>query len=302
MTTYTRRQLVVAVAVGVIGSSLAGYAVGSSTASSPDVIASSAVIASAEVEQPADTAGSTIAPVGPEGYELVFSSEFDESLGDEWSTCYWWQVDGGCTIETNGEQQWYRPEGVNVADGVVTLTAEEIDQTTTDGSTLPLRSGMISTGHVDNDVDDPGFAFTYGYVEARVRLPEADGTWPAVWLLSADRTSLPEIDIMEWYGSRPEAVTAHVHQRIDDERASQRIDLDVDDVAGEWHTVAVDWQEDHIEFFFDDVSMGIVDDADLIPDTPLYLIINLAMGGRAGDVDVDALPQTFAIDWIRVWQ
>jgi beta-glucanase (GH16 family) len=234
---------------------------------------------------------------------LVFAEEFSgDSLGEAWSTCYWWQVDGGCTIASNDEQQWYRPEAVEVADGMAILTASDDPQLTTDGSTLPFRSGVITTGHVDNDVDEPGFAFTFGRVEARVRFPDGDGTWPAVWLLAADRTSLPEIDIMEWYGSRDTVVTSHVHQRVDGEAERERVDAIAGDIAGEWHEVGVEWSSDLVEFFFDGRSIGAIDDRELIPSTPMYLIANLALGGAAGEVDTDALPQTFAIDWIRVWQ
>ncbi len=248
---------------------------------------------------------------GPAAYDLppaadqrlIFSEDFSgDTLDDVWSTCYWWQVDGGCTIASNDEEQWYRPEAIEVTDDMVILSATDDPQLTTDGSTLPFRSGVITTGHVDNDVEAPGFTFTYGRVEARVRFPDGEGTWPAFWLLSADRTSLPEIDIMEWYGSRETVVTSHVHQRVDGDRERARIDYVADDIAGEWHEVGVEWSPERVEFFFDGASIGSVDDRDLIPTTPMYIIANLALGGPAGEVDVDALPQTFAIDWIRVWQ
>lgn len=265
------------------------------------VVAAGVSLVGCGTSSPDATADDTLPPVADR--RLVFEEDFDgDELGDVWTTCYWWQVDGGCTIASNDEEQWYRPEAVTVGDGVVTLTASDDEQVTTDGSLLPFRSGVITTGHVDNDVEDPGFAFTYGQVEARVRFPDGEGTWPAVWLLSADRTSLPEIDIMEWYGSRENVVTSHVHQRIDGEREKERVDNVASDIAGEWHVVGAEWTADHVEFFFDGRSMGVVDDPDLVPTTPMYLIANLALGGPAGDVDVDALPQTFAIDWIRVWQ
>lgn len=239
----------------------------------------------------------------PAGYRLTFSDEFDDDqLGSAWSTCYWWQIDGGCTIASNDEEEWYRPEAVTVEDGIVELTASKSPQRTVEGGTLPFRSGMISTGHVDNDVADPGFAFTYGFVEARVRFPVGAGTWPAVWLLSAERVSLPEIDLMEWYGNRPDVVTAHVHNTVDGERAKQRLEIAVDEAAGEWHDVAALWTADRIDFFFDGEHVGAVDDRDLIPSTPMYLILNLALGGPAGDVDPAALPTSFDVDWVKVWQ
>lgn len=238
------------------------------------------------------------------GMELVFDADFDgDSLGPEWSTCLWWQVDGGCTITSEmPEQQWYRPEAVTVADGVVTLTATADEQRATDGRLLPFRSGVITTGPRDNEAESSGFAFTHGYVEARVRFP-AGGTavWPAVWLLSADRESLPEIDLMEWYGTRHALVTGHVHQRIDGERASRRLELPVDDPSDGWHEVALSWEAGRVEIFFNSTSMGVIED-ETVPTTPMYLIINLAVGGRSGEPDPTQFPQAFQVDWIRVWQ
>ena len=236
--------------------------------------------------------------------ELVFHQSFDEpTLDDVWRTCYWWQVDGGCTIASNDEQQWYRPEGVSVTDGALRLTLSADPQRTTDGDVLPYRSGMVSTGQVDDRSDQVGFAFTYGVVEARVRFPEGDGVWPAVWLLSADKTSLPEIDLIEWYGSQPDVATRHAHERIDGERASGRIEVSSPtSLAGEWHDIAVDWTSDRIIFYFDGIETGRVDNTKLVSDSPMYLIINLAAGGPAGDVDPSVLPQSLLVDWVQIWQ
>ncbi len=239
----------------------------------------------------------------PAGYELVFADEFDGSdLSDDWVTCYWWQVDGGCTIASNDELEWYRPEAVSVDDGALELTASVDPQETTDGDVLPYQSGLVTTGHLDNDTDDIGFAFTYGYIEARIQLPEGDGLWPAVWLLSADRTSLPEIDLIEWYGSRETIASSHVHERVDDERASERVDTVLTETPDRWHTVAALWTPESVTFFLDGVQTGSVVDPELIPATPMYVIFNLALGGPAGDVDADALPQSFRVDHLRIWQ
>lgn len=256
---------------------------------------------------PAPLPSSTQLPSQPfenDELELVFADEFDgTALGDAWSTCYWWQIDGGCTISSNDEEQWYRSDGVDVHDGLLRLTVTDEEQRTTDGDDLPFTSGMVSMGHEDFDTSTIGFEFTYGIVEARVRFPEGDGLWPALWLLSADRTSLPEIDLFEWYSSRPDVVTSHVHQRIDGDRESERIETSFDDsLAGEWHDIAMEWTEDRVVFYFDGEETGSVDDEDLVPNTPMYLIMNVATGGPAGDVDASALPQSMAVDFVRVWQ
>lgn len=236
-------------------------------------------------------------------WSMVFSDEFDGTdLENGWNTCHWWQVDGGCTIASNDEQQWYRPEAVSVGDGVLLLTATADPQTTTDGQRLPYRSGMVTTGYADNDDASATFAFTYGYVEVRMQLPTGAGTWPAVWLLSADRESLPEIDLFESYGSRPDAMTAHVHREVDGERSSVRFEAPVVTSSDGWHVVGLEWMPDSIEFNLDGEVVGRVDDPASIPDTPMYLIVNLALGGPAGDVDAASLPQQMQVDYVRVWQ
>ena len=240
-----------------------------------------------------------------EQWRLVFSDEFERGgLGDIWRTCYWWQVDGGCTIATNAELEWYRPEAVGLADGSLVLTADAIPQRTTTGDTLPYRSGMVSTGARSSHRGElPSFAFTYGFVEARVRLPVGAGTWPAIWLLSADNRSLPEIDIAEWYGIRPDLVTMHVHQRVDGVRRSQRVELATGDISGTWRVFGMHWSPEAVVFYVDGVEAGRVTDPALVPTTPMYLLLNLAVGGgRAGTPDPAAFPTTFAVDHVRVWQ
>lgn len=243
------------------------------------------------------------ASVDADGWRVVFDDTFSgDSLDPVWSTCHWWQVDGGCTIITNDEQQWYRPEGVAVRNGELQLTATSNEQMTSDGRRLPIRSGMVSTGPRSNESQTSGFEFTYGVVEVRAWLPDGGGTWPAIWLLSADKESLPEIDILERYGNHPELSTSHVHQRVDGRRASARTEVLGLDLDGGWHVFGVDWSAEAVVFSIDGVETGRVTDAELVPTTPMYLIINLAMGGTAGTVDLDVLPQTFRIDEVVVRQ
>mmetsp|Transcript_22253 Transcript_22253/g.76350 ORF Transcript_22253/g.76350 Transcript_22253/m.76350 type:complete len:422 (-) Transcript_22253:41-1306(-) len=64
----------------------------------------------------------------------------------------------------------------------------------------PIVSAMVSTKH--------SFAFTYGTLETRIRVPVGDWVWPAVWLLPVgDKYSgwpmSGEIDLMEARGNGP---------------------------------------------------------------------------------------------------
>jgi beta-glucanase (GH16 family) len=243
-----------------------------------------------------------VVAAAPADWSITFDDEFDgDQLGAQWTTCFWWQVDDGCTIASNEELEWYLADGVSVVDGILRLQATADPQRTTDGVSLPFRSGMVSTGPAADEGTAAGYTFTYGYVEVIVRFPTGGGTWPAVWLLSADLTSTPEIDIVERYGDEP-IVKSRVHQRVDGDKESQGLEATLVPTTDGWHRVGVLWAPDRVEFFLDDVLTGIIDDERLVPGTPMYVIINLAMGGRAGAVDGEALPQQFEIDRIRVWQ
>ena len=74
------------------------------------------------------------------------------------------------------------------------------------------RSGLLASA----DAWNGGFAQMYGYFEARIKLPNGPGTWPAFWFSrSWPRGSPPgvtvEIDLLEYYGKFPEGFHSVVH-------------------------------------------------------------------------------------------
>lgn len=240
----------------------------------------------------------------PPEWPLAFADEFDGAeLSAKWHTCFWWEVDdAGCRIASNDELQAYRREAVVVRDGQLEMTVTASDQEMVDEVALPYRSGMVSTGRSSSDLaENPLFAFTFGYVEARVRVPSAEGLWPAVWLLSADNESLPEIDILEWYSGRPDIVTMHVRQSIDGEEVAERHELDVTDLPEGWHTFGALWTPSEVVFTMDGTVSARTTDVQLIPTTPMYLILNLAVAERAGHLEPQELPQSFDVDYVRIW-
>ena len=138
------------------------------------------------------------------GGRVVLDENFDGGTLDasRWNTCHWWD-DGGCTIASNNELEWYRPEQVTVADGTLRLTAAPNRYEASDGETYEFTSGMVTTGPTPDD-DNAKVAITYGTVEARFKAPAGRGLWPAIWLLPASKESRPEIDLLEMIGQDPE--------------------------------------------------------------------------------------------------
>ncbi|HET8914952.1 MAG TPA: glycoside hydrolase family 16 protein, partial [Propionibacteriaceae bacterium] len=142
---------------------------------------------------------------------VVLDESFDGATLNTsiWNTCHWW-ADHGCTIATNDELEWYLPEQVSVSDGALRLTADRDPTRGSDGREYEYRSGMVTTGPISSD-SEAKVSWTYGTVEARLRVPAGRGLWPALWMLPASGESRPEIDIMEVFGQDPGLNIMHFH-------------------------------------------------------------------------------------------
>jgi beta-glucanase (GH16 family) len=229
--------------------------------------------------------------------EPAFADEFDDPAATEagWERCYYWQPTH-CTNEFNEELEAYVPEGVEVVGGELRLTARPEDDLTGflfDGTphTFPYSSGMVtSLGH---------FEFTYGYVEARARVPAGRGLWPAIWMLPSSHETPPEIDVMEYVGHEP-ATTFHTVHRPGDDSSQVTVPFE-GPVADGFHVFGVRWEETAITYYVDGVERGRITRD--VPAVPMYLLANLAVGGEwPGPPDAStAFPATFAVDYIRVW-
>lgn len=167
------------------------------------------------------------------------------------------------------------------------------------------------------------FKFTYGKVEARIKLPYAQGTWPAFWMLGANISKVGwpasgEIDVMENFGvQNKDASVNHgtIHgpgyagagiSAIYTLPANQQISAD-------FHVFSVDWEPGSIEFFVDGNSYLKTTPASLpsggqwvFDKNSMFLLLNLAIGGSPAPVGYpDAttqFPQDMLVDYVRVYQ
>ena len=140
------------------------------------------------------------APVGATGeWNLVFQDDFNATSLDtaKWATCYDWN-NKGCYHQSNNELNWYDAAHISVSGGAAHLTATNTPITGSDGHPYDYVSGMITTGR-DSYFAPAKYNFQYGYAEARLKLPAGQGLWPAFWLLPADQSWPPEIDIFEFF-------------------------------------------------------------------------------------------------------
>jgi beta-glucanase (GH16 family) len=246
---------------------------------------------------------------------LTFSDEFDTlrrvpsnqpASPGTWRTTYGNGASKSLdsrTLRNNQEMQVYvdpemtdrqgRPIGTDpfaVHDGVLDLIAKRADpalQPEIGG--YSYTSGLISS--------QPAFAQLYGYFEARVKLPAGKGLWPAVWMLPADLSWPPEIDIMESIG---DPLVAHmtIHSG-----AAKTQGVEVHPTSDGFHTYAVEWDPKLVIFYLDGVEMQrSPTPADM--HKPMFIVANLAVGGVwAGPPDQSTvLPAKFSIDFIRSYR
>lgn len=205
---------------------------------------------------------------------------------------------GSRTIASNGELEVYvdpefRGLGLNpfqLHDGVLSILASPL--TPAEGARLGGRqyaSGLIST--------QPSFSQLYGYFEIRAELPRGKGLWPALWMLPADMSWPPEIDIMESIGD-PRTVYASLHTKTGD-----GFTQDVQLAGAGFHTYAVSWDSRQLIWYVD--GREVVrkpTPADM--HEPMYLLANLAVGGRwPGAPDrTTRFPAAFSIQFVRAYR
>lgn len=160
------------------------------------------------------------------------------------------------------------------------------------------------------------FDFRYGRVEVRARLPSGQGVWPAIWLLPSKQiygtTYWPdngEIDIAEWFSACPHEVRAsvHTHERNHRNRTQVTAVCPGNDWSSAFHTFAVEWREERIEFFVDEKKflsyLKSSGDWRRWPfDREFYILLNVAVGGLGGDPDPDSFPHRMEVDYVRVYR
>jgi beta-glucanase (GH16 family) len=237
--------------------------------------------------------------IPPPGTHVTFDASFTGSALNTkvWSNCYWYATsDAGCGHSgVYNEVQWYLPAQDHVADGQLNLVASPTSTPGTnaqgDDQVYPCRSGMVTT--------DPGFVFTYGYLQVVARIPQGRNTWPALWMLPANHaTDLPEIDIMEIIGSVTNQPDLAFHPAVGKTRTmvAQTADL-----SSGWHTFGLNWEPGSLTWYIDGKSEFVV--TSQVPDQPMYFLANLAVTNAILPLQLpESCTATMSIRSVKVWQ
>ncbi|MDX1415185.1 MAG: family 16 glycosylhydrolase, partial [Candidatus Promineifilaceae bacterium] len=254
---------------------------------------------------------------GPSGWELVWSDEFNGPAGTPPDPQNWAYEIGDGVVNGipgwgNDEFQYYTDDPANAAtdgQGNLVLTVREAD------GSLPCYYGPCEYTSARLITKNKA-EFAYGRIESRILVPDGEaGLWPAFWSLGTDIDLVGwpqtgEIDFMEYVSRLPNEIFGTIHGPGYAGGASFGNVYDFGEpVYNNYHTFAIEWQPDLIEWYVDGILYHTATPADVAPNEwvfndPIFLLLNVAIGGNfGGPIAPDLqLPQSMAVDYVRVYQ
>ncbi len=255
------------------------------------------------------TGGTVVTPPPPAQWNIVWDDEFKGpaiNLGN-------WVFETGGGGWGNNELENYtsRTNNARIVNGQLII---EADQENYGGSSY-TSARMKTQGRS---------SWTYGRVEARIKIPRGQGIWPAFWMLGTDIGSVGwptcgEIDIMENIGKTSDQGTVHgtIHgpQSGGDYNGGAGVTGTYTlpggkALADDFHIYAVEWTPNQIKWFMDTnqyftaTAAGLPGGATWVFTQPEFLLFNLAVGGNwpGNPNGTTVFPQQMIVDYVRVYQ
>tara|TARA_R110002126_G_scaffold77796_3_gene193965 strand:+ start:29075 stop:30727 length:1653 start_codon:yes stop_codon:yes gene_type:complete len=254
--------------------------------------------------------------------QLVWSDEFDNNILDtgKWHHQTIGIVNGGWA---NGEVQHY-------------TNSSENSFVVNDNLHIVAKRKTIMQNGVSRDFTsarlNSKYAFTYGRIDVKAKLPEGEGTFPAIWTLGKNisetgtfwetqgfgTTPWPdcgEIDIMEHGLHAKDVVSSALHTRSSFGGTVNTKTKMLSDVANTYYVFSMNWSPNQITFLIDnevhytykkpanftDVNSDGINDGWPF-DEPQFLLINFAMGGISGTPDPNFTESSLLVDYVRIYQ
>lgn len=249
--------------------------------------------------------------------DLVWSDEFNANgVVDSNNWFHQTQLPAGGSW-FNGEVQHYTNQQTNsfVDSGLLNIVAKK-ENFTDQNVTKQFTSARLNSK----------FAFKYGRIDVRAKLPIESGTWPAIWMLGKNvnedggyfdalygTTNWPacgEIDIME-HGIFPSEninfIQSALHTTSSSGNTVNKGGIIASDLANSYHVYSMNWSPNQISFLLDGVIYytynPAIKDANTWPfDKEQYLLLNIALGGFAGTIPSNFVQTSMLIDYVRVYQ
>ena len=298
--------------------------VASQAYSAPFLVASNLTvnaIAAASGDSNSSVATKDFAPNIPSG-TLVWSDEFSNSTGaNAGPNSQVW------TYDTGNNNGWGNSELENYC-------AWGSDASPCDTSNPNAYVGTDSYLHIVAEQPTAGvytsarmkteglFSFQYGRIEVRAQVPEAQGFWPAFWLLGNNISTVNwpacgEMDVMERVDAagNPDWNAGSVHGTgFTGSNIGTRYLFPNGQTAATWHTYGMIWSKGSVAYYIDDRTQPY---ASFTPSSisgfngavwPFdtgsnFIIINLAVGGSwpLSPDSTTPFPSQVLVDYVRIY-
>ena len=231
-------------------------------------------------------------------WNLAWSDEFD---GSSLNTANWTAETGtGSGGWGNNELQYYtnRSQNLQVTGGNLVITAQKEAY-----GGMNYTSARIKTQGLKN--------FTYGKIEARIKLPSGQGLWPAFWMLGSNINTVGwpasgETDIMERVNNNA-FVNGTVHWDAGGHAEYGQVSGNLD--FSQYHVYSVEWDANYIRWFVDGTQFNAFYIENGTGNTeefqkPFFLLLNLAVGGNwpGAPNSATSFPAQMLVDYVRVYQ
>lgn len=225
-------------------------------------------------------------------WQLVWSDEFNGSIGPNWV------FETGAGGWGNNELQYYRRENATIENGALVITAKRENFGGASYTSARMKTQGLKT-------------FRFGRIEARMKLPNFMGAWPAFWMLGANLPQVGwpasgEIDIMEHVNAE-NRVYGTIHWK-DANNQYASYGGNTATTVTDWHVYAVEWDTSAIRWYVDGTKYHEVNIANGVNGTDefqkdFFLLLNFAVGGNWPGFNVDnaALPAKMYVDYVRVY-
>jgi beta-glucanase (GH16 family) len=238
-------------------------------------------------------------------WKLVWEENFNGSQLDNSIWNYEVNDEGG----GNHELQYYtaRKENSYLENGLLHIKA--------------IKEPYLTRQYTSARITTKGKAdFTFGKMEIRAKIPVGRGMWPAIWMMPTDSKFghwpwSGEIDIMETKGQEPDSLygTMHFGPAAPNNRyfGSKLVRVTPEGWGDDFHTYAIIWQKNKIEWLVDGVKFheGTIANVTNLKNVPypfnerFHFILNMAVGGDfLGNPDDSILPKEFLVDYVKVYQ
>lgn len=256
---------------------------------------------------------------GPLLWSEAFTSSSSTSIdSNSWTArnCGPATTNGGSTCVT-GEVQYFAPSAVKLdGSGNLAITATHTKNLPADAGTCGAWNSTCD--FVSGRLDTQGkVSFQYGYIEARIKMPNGGGNWPAFWMLGTNITSVGwptcgEIDVVEAGGDQPTLVHGSLNYKSGAGTPTYvtAITNSQSDISADFHTYGVLWVKDSISFYFDGKLYSTQTPATISGpnwsfNAPFFIILNNAIGSPGayyGGYWDGWQSSTMSIDYVRAWQ